>query len=328
MPLQSPLKDCWHPVAFSYQVAEKPYATELLTQAIVIWRTSDGKTHAHRDRCVHRSSKLSNGVVINDSLRCPFHGWSYNVKGACIDIPQAPEMRIPPSACVPAYQCVERYGIIWVALVEPRYPLPVIAELESPDWRTVTIGPYTWDCDASRMFENLNDLSHFSWVHPGLVGDPDRPEVPIQNIKQDGHILYCNISRPDCANPKELPVFASDSTEKPMRYTNYQLQLPFTHIQHSNWGGSKGLVHLSVCQPHSIQKTTMYSLIARNYSFDEKIDREMQELERILFEQDRIVVEAQYPKQVPFKPGKEMLMKFDLIAATYRRAMREAGLDY
>lgn len=173
-------------------------------------------------------------------------------------------MKIPQKACLTEYTCVERYGIIWVALEKPQFPLPEIPEMAKDDWRVINIGSYTWDCDASRMFENLSDLSHFAWVHHGLVGDREYPEVPVQNVEQRGHALYCNISRADSANPEELPVFASGNQKQPIRHSQYELHLPFTHLQRSNWGGSEGLVYLFVCQPHSPVKSTIYGRIARN----------------------------------------------------------------
>ena len=45
-------------------------------------------------------------------------------------------------------------------------------------WAVVTAGPYRWQCDAARQVENFTDFGHFPWVHPGLLGDPDRPVVP------------------------------------------------------------------------------------------------------------------------------------------------------
>ena len=45
-------------------------------------------------------------------------------------------------------------------------------------WATVSCGPYSWACDASRQVENFTDFGHFPFVHPGLLGDPERPVVP------------------------------------------------------------------------------------------------------------------------------------------------------
>ena len=51
-------------------------------------------------------------------------------------------------ARVSAYRCREALGLIWVAIDEPRWDLPEVPELDSPDWITVPCGPFTWDADA------------------------------------------------------------------------------------------------------------------------------------------------------------------------------------
>ena len=147
----NPLKNCWHPVAYSTQVTNKPYGTKLLDEHLVIWRSSDNIAHAMKDLCIHRGTALSLGWVAEDSIVCPYHGWRYNQKGNCTLIPQTTIQVIPPKACVKSYQCQERYGLIWVALEEPKYPLAEIPEYESGDWKIVNTGPFTWKSDASRQ---------------------------------------------------------------------------------------------------------------------------------------------------------------------------------
>ena len=57
-PFPEKLKACWHPVAYSNELADKPYGTFLLDQAIVVWRDSTGQVHAMKDLCVHRGTAL------------------------------------------------------------------------------------------------------------------------------------------------------------------------------------------------------------------------------------------------------------------------------
>ncbi len=57
------LYSCWHPVGYSDEISmEAPFGTFLLDEAIVIWRTSDGKVHAMKDLCIHRGTALSVGL--------------------------------------------------------------------------------------------------------------------------------------------------------------------------------------------------------------------------------------------------------------------------
>ena len=94
-----------------------------------------------RDLCIHRGTALSLGWLKDDCIVCPYHAWQYDTDGTCVRIPQKQDAHIPPKARVDSYRCQERFGLIWVALDEPMYPLPEIPELESDEWRVVNTGP-------------------------------------------------------------------------------------------------------------------------------------------------------------------------------------------
>ena len=49
--------------------------------------------------------------------------------------------RVPAKARVAAFEAQERYGLIWVALEPPRWPLPEVPELEDGEWAVVPAGP-------------------------------------------------------------------------------------------------------------------------------------------------------------------------------------------
>ncbi|MGB0385050.1 MAG: Rieske 2Fe-2S domain-containing protein [Ardenticatenaceae bacterium] len=66
---------CWHPVAYSSEVTDKPYGSKLLNEHLVIWRTSNGQPHAMKDVCIHRGTALSLGSVVDECIMCPYHGW-------------------------------------------------------------------------------------------------------------------------------------------------------------------------------------------------------------------------------------------------------------
>ena len=319
---------CWHPVAYSKEVAaDKPFGTFLLEQSIVIWRSSDGGVHAMRDLCIHRGTALSLGWIKDDCLVCPYHAWQYNKKGACVFIPQAPNTAIPEKAKTPTYHCQEKFGLIWVALKDPVYPLPEIPELENDDWKVVQTGPFDWKSDASRQVENFTDFGHFPWVHPGLLGDPERPEVPECKVVRNGAILEYSIVRPEAKNSDEFPIFANEEVVKPERRSVYKLHLPYTIVLRLGWGGEKGMVYFFVSQPINPNKCRGYCIIGRNYDKEES-DTVLQNFEQVIFDQDKRVVESQRPEQVPFDFAEELHLKFDAVAMNYRRGMRAEGLAY
>src|SRR5215472_13815781 len=119
------LRACWHPVAFGHELAGLPVAAELLGEPLVLWRGTDHRPRANLDLCVHRGTALSLGRISGDELVCPYHGWRYRADGRCSAIPQLDDpTRVPAKARIPAFACQERYGLVWVALEQPRWPLP------------------------------------------------------------------------------------------------------------------------------------------------------------------------------------------------------------
>jgi phenylpropionate dioxygenase-like ring-hydroxylating dioxygenase large terminal subunit len=317
---------CWHPVAYSYTLADKPIAAKLLDRYLVVWRSSDGAPHAMDDLCIHRGVALSLGEVKGDEIMCPYHGWRYNRQGACTLIPQRRNDTIPSKARVPSHRCQERYGLIWVALEVPLHPLPEIPEFENGSWKIVDTGPFPWHSDASRQLENFTDFGHFPWVHPGLLGDVNRPEVPEHSVTTQGHVLHYTIVRPEAPNSDDFPVFANDDVVKPERRSRYEVHLPYTITLRLGWGGEKGMVYLFVSQPMSERQCQGYCIIGRNYDLHQP-DTVLQEFENVIFGQDRRIVESQRPEQVPFDLAAELHMKFDAVAVAYRRAMKANGFE-
>lgn len=321
------LFSCWHPVSYSSEVKDKPFGTFLLDQAVVVWRSSDGKVNAMRDLCIHRGTALSLGWVKDDCLVCPYHAWEYDTSGDCVLIPQAPNTPIPSKAKTPVYHCKEKYGLIWVSLREPLYPLPEIPEFDDKTWKLVNTGPFDWDSDASRQVENFTDFGHFPWVHPGLLGEPERPEVPECKVEIKGSVLHYSIVRPESVNSEEFPIFANKENVNPVRRSIYRLHLPYTIVLRVGWGGDENIIDLFVSQPISAKKCRGFCIVARNYDLD-KPDKIYKDFEDVIFGQDKIIVESQRPEQVPFDFAEELHLKFDAVAMNYRRAMKKEGLDY
>jgi phenylpropionate dioxygenase-like ring-hydroxylating dioxygenase large terminal subunit len=320
------LRTCWHPVAYAADVTSVPRATTLLDEPLVLWRDARGAAHAFRDVCVHRGTALSLGRVEGDEIVCAYHGWRYGGDGACTAIPQlADPTRVPSRARAVAYRVVERYALTWVALEPPRWPLPDVPELEDAAWRTVRTGPFHWACDASRQVENFTDFGHFAFVHPGLLGDPARAVVAPHEVQTDGPVLRYAYGRPDAPNTGEFPVFAAEERKDATRRTRYALHLPYTIVEHIDWGGADRLVYVFAAQPVDAAHCVGYCLVARNYNLAQP-DEVIQAFERTIFGQDQRVVESQRPERVPFDLAAELHLTFDAVAVAYRRAMRAHGL--
>src|SRR5436853_3671417 len=57
----------------------------------------DGTIYAFGDTCRHEGGPLSSGVLIGDTVTCPWHGWTYNVRTGKAIVP-------PIGIRVPTYE--------------------------------------------------------------------------------------------------------------------------------------------------------------------------------------------------------------------------------
>src|SRR5204863_1691857 len=219
---------------------------------------------------------------------------------------------------------VEMDGRVWVGLGLPRWPRADVHELEAEGWRAGRAGPFPCTCDAARQVENFTDFGHFAFVHPGLLGDPDRAVVAPHEVQTDGHVLRYGYGRPDGPNTGDFPVFAAVERKESTRRTRYALHLPYTIVEHIDWGGPDRLVYFFVSQPVASDRCVGYCVVARNYNLEQP-DDVIQAFERTIFGQDQRVVESQRPDRVPFDVAAELHLTFDAVAVAYRRAMRAHG---
>jgi len=173
---QPVLRRFWYAVMPMGRLDAGPQAFTLLGENIVLWKQADGTPAALRDRCCHRTARLSKGFVENGNIVCGYHGWTYDCSGACVRIPQfTAGEQIPANAKVPAFRCQEKYGYVWVALGAPLRPIPDFPEDGKPGYRRIFQLYQEWKTSPVRMMENSFDNAHFSFVHRGTFGDAAQP---------------------------------------------------------------------------------------------------------------------------------------------------------
>ncbi|MGC3962936.1 MAG: aromatic ring-hydroxylating dioxygenase subunit alpha [Rhodocyclaceae bacterium] len=173
---QPVLRRFWYAVMPIGALDDGPQPFTLLGESLVVWRAADGTPAAARDRCCHRTAKLSKGYVENGNIVCGYHGWQFDCSGTCVKIPQAPDAAIPPGARVGAFRCQEKYGYVWVALDAPLAPVFEIPEHRDTHFRRIEQFNEPWRTGALRLMENSFDTAHFSFVHKGTFGQFDQPK--------------------------------------------------------------------------------------------------------------------------------------------------------
>ena len=78
----------WYPLLQSEELpADRPVGVLALGQRLALWRDAAGQPQAVRDRCPHRSIKLSVGRVLDGELQCLMHGLRFDGQGRCTLVP-------------------------------------------------------------------------------------------------------------------------------------------------------------------------------------------------------------------------------------------------
>jgi nitrite reductase/ring-hydroxylating ferredoxin subunit len=86
------LRRYWQPVALAEELSGlRPLkAVKLMGQEFVLFRDENGQLGLLDRDCPHRGADLSFGRLEHGGLRCPFHGWLFDVSGTCLETPPSP----------------------------------------------------------------------------------------------------------------------------------------------------------------------------------------------------------------------------------------------
>jgi phenylpropionate dioxygenase-like ring-hydroxylating dioxygenase large terminal subunit len=311
------LRHYWHPVALANDIGETPVAKTLLDEAIVLFRV-DGRVAALKDLCIHRGMPLSLGSLEGTHLVCAYHGWTYDRDGACVRIPSIPsDQAIPEKARVTSYRAEERYGLIWISLEEPRGLIPEFPEVEDPTYHTYFHESPDWQTSAARFIENFVDMSHFPWVHGGILGDRQRPITPDYTIEhRNGEMFF----EADSQTPKELQEGGGERIEM-------RIVPPFAAVFHRVLADGGRYVVTVIAAPLSSKESRLYKFVSRNFAL-ERPDESFRAFSEMVMDQDRLMVEQQRPEELPLDLSAEMHIKGpDSVAVEYRRSLANMGLS-
>ena len=287
------LQRFWYPVVpIADLFLGNPQPFQLLGQKIVLWLDTNGQPAAITDRCCHRSAQLSKGVVIDGCVRCPYHGWSFNGQGSCVNVPQLDHQMIPKTYTVSAYHCVERYGYAWVCLGEPLQSIPEIPEVKDPSFRCIHEFYETWKVSGLRLIENSFDSAHGHFVHASSWGDQGNPvPPPIDEVieTESGFVMkhWLEVLNPDLQK-KNLGI----QTEKTIRTNERSWFMPFARtlkIQYPN-----GLIHLifTAYTPIDDQTSQLVQFCLRNDTEAEAKAADIIAFDRQVTQEDRTVLET------------------------------------
>lgn len=244
----------WHAVMPLTELASGPKPFKLLGEDIVLFLDPDGAPAALRDRCCHRTAKLSKGwCELNGQkvggIQCGYHGWVYDRTGRVVRIPQyGAEREIPKDYKTTAYHCQAKYGYAWVALDEPVADIPAMPEFDDPGFRTIFQFYEPWATSPMRALENSFDNSHFSFVHRATFGVLAAPK-PSKYELNETEWGFAAETLIDAANPPAYARVSGTTDPLTQRHMRNAYFLPFMRrldIEYPSYNGKPGIRHIII----------------------------------------------------------------------------------
>jgi phthalate 4,5-dioxygenase oxygenase subunit len=172
------LRRYWIPALLADELPEPdcpPVRVQLLSEKLVAFRDTDGRLGLLDEFCAHRGVSLWFGRNEECGLRCPYHGWKYDVTGQCVDLPsEAEETGRRQRIRLKSYPCLERGGVMWTYMGPPEL------QPEPPEFEWAMVAPgqrflskRLQECNYLQALEGGIDSSHVSFLHgASLKRDP------------------------------------------------------------------------------------------------------------------------------------------------------------
>lgn len=174
MASQRYLVNCWYGLAWESELEDGAIvARKILGMNLVVFRDTDGRPAALRDRCPHRMAPLSRGSLKDGAIECAYHGLRFNGEGRCVTHPFGPA---PERAVVDSFAVVEKDQMVWIwpgdaASADPaKIPDFGFQNNDGVDGDWVVFGYTHVNADYELETDNLLDLSHTEFLHAKSFG--------------------------------------------------------------------------------------------------------------------------------------------------------------
>jgi phthalate 4,5-dioxygenase len=169
-PVGNLMRQYWIPAVRSDELPSPdcpPVRIRLLGENLIAFRTTSGRTGLVANSCPHRGASMFFGRNEEEGLRCVYHGWKFDISGACVDMPSEPaESNFKAKVRIQAYPCRERGGIIW-AYMGPRATPPELPDLEAnmlPEGESAIYNIYI-ESNYMQNWEGEMDTVHAAFLH-------------------------------------------------------------------------------------------------------------------------------------------------------------------
>ncbi|MDA0797539.1 MAG: Rieske 2Fe-2S domain-containing protein [Chloroflexi bacterium] len=200
-PMGNTMRHYWIPALLASELPDPkapPLDIRLLGEDLTAFRTGDGSVGLVQTNCPHRGAPLYYGRPEDGGIRCAYHGWMFDTKGRCVDMPNEPEeSNFKDKVSVAAYPCIERNGIVWTYMGAEATP-PPLPDLE---WNLVPedhayVTKRIQNCSFMQALEGEIDSSHSTFLHSALNNETFTTPVAVNLVRSKGELYRMQDKRP------------------------------------------------------------------------------------------------------------------------------------
>jgi phthalate 4,5-dioxygenase len=243
------LRRFWTPLMLSSDLPETdgtPQEVRIYGEDLVAFRDTDGRVGLLQALCPHRQAPLVYGRNEDGGLRCIYHGWKYDVKGTCLDMPnEAPDSVFKDRVRADYYPTREAAGVIW-AYLGPKDQEPEMPDME---WMRVpdeyrNVHRFHMPGNWVQAMEGDVDSSHIGFLHKSLRELRDPASAGVENRYQALDKAPKWVIQP---TDYGMMIAARRNAEEDSYYWRInQVMLPFYTSVAAPLDGSAGLLHIWV----------------------------------------------------------------------------------
>lgn len=313
------IKNQWYGILDSNEIKKnKLTGVTRMGEKLVLWRDEAGDIKCIFDQCCHRGASLSAGTLVHDTVKCPFHGFSYDGTGRVVQIPaNGKKASVPEHFKVNAYVVKEKYGFIWLWYGAFQEVLPEIPFFEYLR-EGFSYGSFSevWPVHYTRAIENQLDVVHLPFVHGNSIGRGNKTLVngPVVEWADNRMTFYVN-NQTDNGNSKPL---------KPQEIENYQDLFSLEFQMPNMWQNkiSPDVRIVAVFAPIDSDHTRIYLRFYQRFMrlpiLKQIVNHFSNVTNRYILHQDRHVVLTQIPKKTELEMN-ENLIQGDAPIIEYRK---------
>ncbi len=193
---------CAAPLSDLEQVGS--YTTfEIGRESVILTRPAAGELRAFLNSCQHRGSQVVTrpGCGRSASLVCPYHLWTYDLRGELVRVPDREDFRggIPQRARLQELRCDSWGGWLWINFDAEAKPLADYLGAVAPHLDAYHFDEhyalaedisFEWDCNWKVGVDAFNEVYHVQGIHPELLPFTDDVDCPIDLFGRHSRFLF------------------------------------------------------------------------------------------------------------------------------------------